>query len=260
MVDIHTHILHSTDDGARNVEASIAMGRQEAAGGTTTIVATPHIYSAQDIRKSPEFVARVEKLQEEFNHEQVGITLVQGAEVYPIMDILDALDDGMPITLGPSRKFILLDLPLQSWPLNMEQIIFEIFSRGITPILAHPERTSSVQQSLEFLVPYLERGVLLQVNAGSLTGAYGPVAQKRVNEILARKWASFIASDMHRAKDKPALRTAVDLLRDLPKEYVDQISTRNPQAAVLGQPIASVDPSLIAPVPKKSRLGQLFKR
>src|SRR5580658_4348930 len=100
MIDIHSHILHGVDDGAKTLEDSIAMGRQEFEGGTTVVFATPHIYSSTDLAKAPEFVERMCQLQEDLDREGVGIKIAQGAEVFPMMEILDALKQKTPITLA----------------------------------------------------------------------------------------------------------------------------------------------------------------
>jgi protein-tyrosine phosphatase len=42
MVDIHCHLLHGLDDGAKTLDESIAMVRVALAAGRTDIVATPH--------------------------------------------------------------------------------------------------------------------------------------------------------------------------------------------------------------------------
>ena len=39
MVDIHSHVLHGVDDGARTIEDSVTMLNLAADGGTTDIVA-----------------------------------------------------------------------------------------------------------------------------------------------------------------------------------------------------------------------------
>ncbi len=42
MIDLHGHYLPAVDDGAENMEISLAMLRHAQADGIETIVATPH--------------------------------------------------------------------------------------------------------------------------------------------------------------------------------------------------------------------------
>lgn len=261
MIDIHSHILPAIDDGSRSVEESLAMGRQEFEGGTTVIFATPHVYTNADFAKSDSFVQRVADLQGIFDEESVGLKIVQGAEVFPMMEILDALGAGHPISLGGKKKHILLDLPLGQSPMILDKLTFELLANGITPILAHPERTAPVQQSLEILIPYLERGVLCQVNAGSLFGKYGQQAQKRANDILNLRWAQFLASDMHRPSSKGAiLRYAKSQLAGTPFEYIEQLTVHNPGLVLAGKGVPEIDYDILT-IPKERKfLGGLFKK
>jgi protein-tyrosine phosphatase len=261
MIDIHSHILPAVDDGSRSVEESIEMGRQEAEGGTTTIFATPHVYTNADFPKSDSFVQKVIDLQGIFDQEGVPLKIAQGAEVFPMMEILDALGAGHPITLGGKRKHILLDLPLGQSPMILDKLTFELLANGITPILAHPERTAPVQDSIEVLIPFLERGVLCQVNAGSLFGRYGSQAQKRGLEILTRQWAHFMASDMHRPGSRgPILRFGKAQLAGLPADYLEDITVRNPGKVLAGQSVPQLDYDLLVVTKPKKFLGIFKKR
>ena len=41
-IDVHCHILPEVDDGARNLEESLAMLRQEVKQGAAAVILTPH--------------------------------------------------------------------------------------------------------------------------------------------------------------------------------------------------------------------------
>ena len=42
MIDIHSHILLSVDDGVKTLDDAIEMAKAAVAEGITTIIATPH--------------------------------------------------------------------------------------------------------------------------------------------------------------------------------------------------------------------------
>ena len=48
IIDMHCHILPGVDDGARDVETSLAMLEASRAQGVQYMVATPHFYATRD--------------------------------------------------------------------------------------------------------------------------------------------------------------------------------------------------------------------
>ena len=62
-------------------------------------------------------------------------------------------------------------------PENQRDILFELKMKGVTPIIAHPERYLKVQKNLEIVTNWLEAGCIIQVDAGSLLGLLGKGAK-----------------------------------------------------------------------------------
>ena len=63
VIDLHCHILPGLDDGARDLEDSVAMARQAEADGIERVCATPHIRHDHDVRRGemPGGSARLER-------------------------------------------------------------------------------------------------------------------------------------------------------------------------------------------------------
>ena len=55
--DIHSHILHGVDDGAKDLDESIALLEDIYSQGITDVIATPHFYPQTDILE--DFVTNV---------------------------------------------------------------------------------------------------------------------------------------------------------------------------------------------------------
>lgn len=51
MTDLHTHILPGVDDGAKNLDMSLALLRAQRADGVTRIALTPHFRFEQTIEE-----------------------------------------------------------------------------------------------------------------------------------------------------------------------------------------------------------------
>src|ERR671932_2884787 len=70
---------------------------------------------------------------------------------------------------------------------------------GLTPLIAHPERTEAVLSRPALAAELAERGWPLQVNATSLLGRHGPEREALGWQFVRDGLASIVASDGHRA-------------------------------------------------------------
>ncbi|MBI2844002.1 MAG: phosphotransferase [Armatimonadetes bacterium] len=252
MVDIHSHILPGVDDGAGDIEESVDLAELSASEGTTVIFATPHVAPLQDRELALQLPERVAALQDAIVSRGLPLRLVQGAEVYPDCGVLAALDAGLPLTLGGLGKHLLLDLPLTAIPLGFEQLVFDLQRCGITPILAHPERAIPVQMQPQMLEPLVHRGLLLQIDAGSMLGSHGPAAESAALMLLRHKWVQFVASDAHSPRvRRPRLADAARVLtRILGLERVTELISTNGRRVLEGEAIPT-NPADYSP--KRSR-------
>ncbi len=78
-----------------------------------------------------------------------------------------------------------------------EATLFELKAYGYVPIIAHPERNHELSQDMDLLCRLINMGVLVQLDAGSIVGAYGSIAEQGALTILKRRMCHFIASDAH---------------------------------------------------------------
>lgn len=78
----------------------------------------------------------------------------------------------------------------------MEQMIQKVFSEGLTPVLAHPERYRYMDKS--DYERWKNRGVLFQCNYVSLLGGYGNTAKEKVEWMLQEGMIDITGSDLHR--------------------------------------------------------------
>jgi protein-tyrosine phosphatase len=263
MVDIHCHIIPAIDDGADSMDATLTIIRSEVAAGTTAFIASPHVYTDEDLMHSSQIPERLEQVRQAVDEEGIAVELFAGAEVYPFNGLLDALDRGDPITAGGHGKHILVDLPMHGIPMDMAHLLFEIQTRGVTPILAHPERNSVFQEDLPSLKYYLDRGILCQVNAASLRGKYGEKAKEIAMTLLMKHWPSFLASDVHKAKHGGILGPVARQLADTLDPGYLQIITRDAGWAIArGEAVpANPEPKYVQRVqPGRTWLSRLLSR
>ncbi len=247
MIDIHSHILAALDDGARNMAESLAMAEMAVGDGVQRMVATPHNVWDTGLRKEVSSMIStvrdmVRELQAELDVRHIELKVVPGVEVYLVPEVLEHLDTGRAFTLDGTR-YLLLEWPLSAYPFYTENVIFELQVRGIVPILAHPERNAVVQEDPNILYPLVERGVLTQVTAASLTGLFGPLAERTAQRLLEHNLAHVIASDAHAlTKRSPILSAGVEKAARAIGEQRARAMVEDVPAAILRDEEVTVEP------------------
>jgi protein-tyrosine phosphatase len=193
MIDFHSHILPSVDDGANDMETSIKMLKLSISEGVDFICATPHfIPEEQEINKHIYF----EKLKELQDTIGKQIQIVSGVEVY-INPTLPELYKKGKIWCINNKKYMLIELPMNQFPIYTEEIFYELRILGVTPILAHPERNLEIMKNEDLLVNLVNQGALAQLNSGSLRGRYGEKVQDFATNLVKRNLIHVLGSDGH---------------------------------------------------------------
>ncbi|MBA2359208.1 MAG: tyrosine protein phosphatase [Actinobacteria bacterium] len=196
MIDLHSHVLHGLDDGARSLEESVEIARAAVADGIEVLAATPHV--REDYPTTPEEMeAAADEVRAELERAGVPLDLRTGGEV-----ALDALDDLGPdalrrFGLGGNPSYLLVECPYYGWPLDLPDRLFRLRLAGITPVFAHPERNGEVQADPDRLEGLVESGTLVQVTAASLDGRLGRSSREAGLRLVERGLAQLIASDAH---------------------------------------------------------------
>jgi protein-tyrosine phosphatase len=80
MIDIHCHILHGVDDGAQDLNESLAMARLAYQDGIRHIIATPHLNIHYNNTRA-QVQNKTKILQKALDQNGIAITLHPGNEV-----------------------------------------------------------------------------------------------------------------------------------------------------------------------------------
>lgn len=230
MIDIHSHILPNIDDGARNIDESIAMIKEAYKAGFTDIISTSHYieesYNAT-IKEREELIKDINKKLEE---ENINIKIHNGAEAYVAINLVDLIESKKLPTINGS-KYLLMELPMHSEIIYLDEVICKLKSNGIIPIIAHPERYSYVQENPKGLQSLIDKGVLFQANYGSVIGHYGKSAKKTLKKLLKNDMIHFFGTDTHRSSGMYIQMDTVlrKLEKLVGKEKLEILSNKNPQ-------------------------------
>ena len=228
MYDIHHHLLYGLDDGPRDIEASVAQARMAAEDGITHIVCTPHASSSFPFRPE-ENARRVAEISERMGG---AVTLGLGCDFHLSYDnIEDALANPSKYTVN-GGQYLLIEFPDFGIPPQITEAMYELRVHGLTLVITHPERNPTLQTRPAMLADWLRAGHLIQVTAGALDGKFGRTAQRTANELLAKHWVHFLATDAHDTERRPPkLRAAHELVaRSYGRDYADLLCIANPKA------------------------------
>ena len=268
MIDIHTHLLPGLDDGAKTLEESIQMCWISYKDGVRTIVATPHTLNGLYVNDRETTLNKVNELNEAlmkcgiqnaeygikepnsalhtpqsemffnsaFRTPHSALKILPGADVRLCERTLLDLDQGKVMTIGDGGKYLFLEFPFQGIPYQAEEIIFQIMTRGIIPIITHPERNIEVGQRPRRYYEMIRMGCFGQVTAMSLTGEFGSRVRQIAERLLKNRLIHFIASDAHSTDGRPPIlsegvRAAEKIVG---KEEAQKMVAEYPQAILEG--------------------------
>jgi protein-tyrosine phosphatase len=142
------------------------------------------------------------------------------------------------------HDYLLLEFNEVSIPPAMDQTLHEIQLFGVRPIITHPERNSILRARPERLRNWVRRGCFAQVTGGSLTGVFGPVAQKNSLDWIREGLIHFVASDAHNTRGRPLrLQPAYDVI-------VDQFGQEKAQALFFENPLAAFEGRELPHIPE----------
>lgn len=238
--DIHNHTLPGVDDGARNLDSSLRMLRISLEEGVSTIALTPHSRVVRPQLKSGLLECQLEALRELAARESIPIEFSLAMEVFLEPNLAQLYDEGLIFTIG--KRYMLIESPYtKALPVYTDDVLLQLQTRGLTPIIGHPERCDAFIAKPELLRPMVERGMLVQITAGSIHGRFGDLAQKTAHRLLRDGLVHIIASDGHHSHGarKPLLAEGVEAAgKIVGRERALAMASTTPRGIVEGKPRA----------------------
>lgn len=234
MIDIHCHLMPSVDDGAKDLEETLAMFENAYTSGVTDIILTPHYIKGTKYEINNEQKEKITNiLREALRRTDMDINIYYGNEVYIDNDLVDMIKDKKVATLANSR-YVLVELPVNSMDNNAGNVFFNLRSNGYIPIIAHPERYVYFQKHPEKVMDYIKLGCLLQGDYMSLLGKYGKKAEKTLKILLKNGVIKFMSSDIHHSYNDyhipEAEKRTLKIVKD--ENIVNKLFVENPESVI----------------------------
>jgi len=262
MIDLHSHILCGLDDGAQLLEESIEMCRMSYHDGIRTIVATPHILDGIYENDRSTILPKVQELnaalkksafpgpcsaeQTSLGHIDASdaLEILPGADVHFSSDILHRYEEGEIVTVNDQGRYLMVEFESQGIPYMAEKALFQMLTKGIVPIISHPERNMEIGKEPRRYYEMIRMGCLGQVTAMSLTGEFGPKVMKVAEKLLAHRLIHIIASDAHSVRRRPPLLSSGVKAAEkiVGEEEARKLVTEYPAAVIEGRRPSIPDP------------------
>jgi|TARA_R110000796_G_scaffold85319_2_gene185207 tyrosine-protein phosphatase YwqE len=206
-VDIHSHILPGIDDGAKDISDSLDIINGFNEIGITQIITTPHVNQNYYPNTAESIHSAHNQVQNKLLDLDLKHIALESSSEYMIDSNFENLLDQKLI--APIRnKFLLMEMPFLQSPINFDQAIFKIATKGYNPILAHPERYFFLHSNYKKYHDYKTKGIFLQLNLLSLSNYYGKQVSKIAQKLLMDNHIDFAGTDIHNVKQ-------IELLKDI---------------------------------------------
>lgn len=198
MYDLHSHVLPGIDDGAKDIEMSLAMLKSAKQQGVDVVAATPHCMA-----RSPEEVDAIlgkrqqsyENLMSEIKDKSEYPEIILGAEVYLCKDISEY--NNLSLLCYQNTNYILLELSNDINASDVSEWTYNIITKGLRPIIAHIDRYKDYVDIMDELSGI---DVIYQINASRFLS----MSERRVLRNIFKKHDCFFASsDMHNLTSRP---------------------------------------------------------
>ena len=233
MIDLHCHILPALDDGAIDIEDSVAMARQAQDDGIEIVCATPHIHPDHQVR-TDQLRARVEVVNQRFEQERIATRVACGGEVAETL--LEDLSDRTlrEVSLGENGVWLLVEPRPGAIGGSLVEAIERLGDRGFRAVVAHPERHAG-ERFRETLEELVARGALVQATAALV--ASGP-ASPTLLDLAGAGLVHLLGSDAHSSRGGRPVRLSEGLARlaelERTRPHLGWIAKDGPAAILAG--------------------------
>ena len=237
MIDIHCHILPDYDDGAANLDEALDMAQMAVDSGVTAIIATPHFRGeTPSLEQLPQLDQRFQLLREALIRTKLPLELHKGAEILCLPETVMLADAHQLPTLGQTN-YVLTEFYFDESYAFMDESLLQIADSGYRPVIAHPERYGVIQRDPGLVRRWARLGYVIQLNKGSILGAFGGRPEQAAHDLLAMGIAHLFASDAHSCISRtPHMSGLQATIRELCDEnYASILLERNPTRLLQGR-------------------------
>ena len=237
MIDTHCHILWGVDDASAMASQSLEMLQIAVQDHISVIVATSHIKYPMFPNTFDSLNQAMALLQQQIELHNLAIKVVMGAENFVNHKTIELLDQNKFVTYNHAGKYMLVEFAWTKNPFDQPtKYLKQILEKGITPVIAHPERYEWVHEDYDLIRVWKDMGCLMQVNRTSILQMDKiKEANSTALRLLEDDFVDMVGSDAHSAITirKPILSDAYDYIQlNYGKARADKCLYTNPKKII----------------------------
>ena len=204
MIDLHSHILPSIDDGARTLDDTLLIAEDSVRAGITHMLCTPHIHLGIFDNNKESIENSFQLALTEIHKANIPLKLGIGAEVRICPEVITLIQQNSLPYVGKwrNKNALLLELPHSHIPPGTEQLILWL-KKYVQPIVPHPERNRDILANYSKGKWLKQLGCIFQVTAGAFIGRFGDTVMDTVWRMQQDNLIAYVASDTHNVKKRP---------------------------------------------------------
>lgn len=235
-IDLHLHVVPAVDDGVTTIADALRVCRELGAMGYGQLVTTPHIRSRMFENRKDNLAEAFAQLSSALLAEPGLPALALSAEHHCDALFLELFERGELLPY-PGARALLLEFANEALPVAFDRLAFRLASKGLRPVIAHPERYVPLFKRTTAIEPLLDQEVGLQLDLMSLAGKYGRAARKAAERMLDEGVYTIAATDTHRVEDLPRVASSLALLHKLVgDDEAGLLLGENPRRLLSGEP------------------------
>jgi protein-tyrosine phosphatase len=241
MIDLHNHILPGIDDGSDSIETSRKMAQAFVNAGVDRLAVTPHIRPGMFDNTEDGIRAVFAHMQRDLAEQRIELEIRPGVEYYWHEDLMAKFETPERLlTLADRGRHVLVEFSHSLRPVHLRETFFNLQLRGVTMVMAHPERYGWISDDLDYAEELVSSGMLMQGTLGPLAGLWGTRPRKALKQLLDRGLIHLISSDAHVVKQIPNYYGAslARLIEWVGKARAQMLLHDNPEKIYLGEPLS----------------------
>lgn len=252
LVDIHNHILPGLDDGPTNWDETLLLAKQAVENGISHVIATPHHKHQHKnhfyVNNPTQIINLVNEANRRLLEHQIPLEICPGIEFHLHKDICKDIAFHITdfLTLNNTGIYVLLEPPCSYYPEYTDEAVINLQKKGFKPILAHPERNKILRRNPDKIYNLVQRGVLIQITAGSIRGIDGKRLKNFSLHLLDHELVHLIASDAHHfSRRKFELRSTYEFIENYYSSNYTNYLKDNAEKVLQGLEIHINKPTII---------------